>query len=83
MFAVGINGTDLRLWFKEGWGFVVVTKERDEGSTLLEKIAGKTSASRTRGDPAAGIPEEAIGLFKCINKAIDHNHQKHCLLVNA
>jgi len=29
------------------------------------------------------FPEEAIGLFKCINKAIDHNHQKHCLLVNA
>jgi len=45
----------LRLWFKEGWGFVVVAKDRDEGPPLLEKIAGKTSVSRTRGDPAAGI----------------------------
>lgn len=25
---VSTNGTDLRLRFKEGWGFVVVTKER-------------------------------------------------------
>ena len=25
---VSTNGTDLRLWLKEGWGFVVVTKER-------------------------------------------------------
>lgn len=26
--AVSTNGTDLRLRIKEGWGFVVVTKER-------------------------------------------------------
>ena len=50
MFAVGINGIDLRLWFKEGWGFVVVTKDRDEGPTLLKKLLAKAPAERVVKD---------------------------------